>query len=87
MVMEDDVVMRETDDEDDGGAKAVAPAANVARVRAAESFMLILKWLQYVWCQDVILWNITSMKDFHFLHLSDLLWWKICNLLYYSYVE
>ena len=47
MVVEDDVVMRETDEEDDGGAKAVAPAANVARVRAAESFMLILKWLQY----------------------------------------
>jgi len=41
------VVMRETDEEDDGGAKAVAPAANAARVRAAESFMLILKWLQY----------------------------------------
>jgi len=47
VVVEDDVVMRETDEEDDGGAKAVAPAANAARVRAAESFMLILKWLQY----------------------------------------
>lgn len=34
-------VVRETDEED-GGAKAVAPAANVARViRAAESFILI----------------------------------------------
>lgn len=32
-------VVRETDE--DEGAKAVAPAANVARVRAAESFILI----------------------------------------------
>ena len=31
--------VRETDE--DEGAKAVAPAANVARVRAAESFILI----------------------------------------------
>ena len=39
-LVEEDVV-RETDDEDEG-AKAVAPAANVARVRrAAESFILI----------------------------------------------
>ena len=35
-------VVRETDDEDDG-AKAVASAANVARVRrAAESFILVI---------------------------------------------
>lgn len=34
-------VVRETDEEDEG-AKAVAPAANVARVRAAESFILMI---------------------------------------------
>lgn len=36
-------VMEEDDDDvvDDGVAKAVAPAANVANVRAAESFILL----------------------------------------------
>lgn len=34
------VEVREEEDVDDGVAKAVAPAANVAKVRAAESFMV-----------------------------------------------
>ncbi len=39
--VEVEVVVVETDDVDDGVAKAVAPAASVAKVRAAESFMII----------------------------------------------